>query len=337
MAFIGAGTIGVSAIWTLAKLAKPVVGGLIGTLRASSAAASGDDRDRDLPPGVIVVTAIGCLAIAAWLAYTFASGSPLAEHAGLLTAIAVPFVFIVGFLIAGVAGYMAGLIGASNSPISGIGILGIVTCASILVMAVGIRPNTALAREAGLAVGRGVIVDDAMRTEDLDIFAVGECAEHRGVAYGLVAPIWDMCRTLAAALTGDDDAAYAGSLLSTRLKVSGVDVFSAGNFAGGEGCEDIVFRDEENTFTLEQRWRPRGPIDLSWGYRFDARDLRFVGAGSGETLARFKGYLASLAGAVVVDRRDNLFDARHPEFEPGVLSQRSEFGREGSVDLEWRW
>ncbi|HEX5377956.1 MAG TPA: nitrite reductase large subunit NirB [Phenylobacterium sp.] len=114
---------------------------------------------------------------------------------------------------------------------------------SILVMAVGIRPNAALAKAAGLPVGRGVIVDDAMRTVDPDIHAVGECAEHRGIAYGLVAPIWDMCRTLAAALTGDDDAAYAGSLLSTRLKVSGVDVFSAGNFAGGEGCEDIVFRD----------------------------------------------------------------------------------------------
>ena len=114
---------------------------------------------------------------------------------------------------------------------------------SILVMAVGIRPNAALARACGLPVNRGVIVDDAMRTADPDIYAVGECAEHRGVAYGLVAPIWDMCRTLAAALTGDDDAAYAGSLLSTRLKVSGVDVFSAGNFGGGEGCEDIVFRD----------------------------------------------------------------------------------------------
>jgi nitrite reductase (NADH) large subunit len=114
---------------------------------------------------------------------------------------------------------------------------------SILVMAVGIRPNAALAKACGLPVGRGVVVDDAMRTADPDIYAVGECAEHRGVAYGLVAPIWDMCRTLAAALTGDDGAAYAGSLLSTRLKVSGVDVFSAGNFGGGAGCEDIVFRD----------------------------------------------------------------------------------------------
>jgi nitrite reductase (NADH) large subunit len=87
-----------------------------------------------------------------------------------------------------------------------------------------------------------VVVDDHMRTSDPSIFAVGECAEHRGVAYGLVAPIWEMCRALAETLT-DGDGAYEGSLLSTRLKVSGVDVFSAGRFSGGEGCEDIVFRD----------------------------------------------------------------------------------------------
>jgi nitrite reductase (NADH) large subunit len=113
----------------------------------------------------------------------------------------------------------------------------------LLVMAVGIRPNAALARQAGLQAGRGVVVDDAMRTSDPAVYAVGECAEHRGVAYGLVAPIFEMCRTLADALTGDDEAAYEGSLLATRLKVSGVDVFSAGRFAGGEGCEDVVFRD----------------------------------------------------------------------------------------------
>ncbi len=112
----------------------------------------------------------------------------------------------------------------------------------ILVMAVGIRPNTALAKAAGLQVNRGVVVDDQMRTSDPSIFAVGECAEHRGIAYGLVAPIWDMCRTLAQALT-EGEGAYEGSVLSTRLKVSGVDVFSAGRFSGGEGCEDIVFRD----------------------------------------------------------------------------------------------
>jgi nitrite reductase (NADH) large subunit len=113
---------------------------------------------------------------------------------------------------------------------------------NLLVMAVGIRPNAALARAAGLDAGRGVIVDDRMRTSDPAIFAVGECAEHRGQCYGLVAPIWEMCRALAEALT-DGEGAYEGSVLSTRLKVSGVDVFSAGRFAGGEGCEDIVFRD----------------------------------------------------------------------------------------------
>jgi nitrite reductase (NADH) large subunit len=112
----------------------------------------------------------------------------------------------------------------------------------LVVMAVGIRPNAALARTAGLEVGRGVVVDDRMRTSDPCIYAVGECVEHRGVTYGLVAPIWEMCRTLADALT-DRSGEYGGSLISTRLKVTGVDVFSAGRFAGGAGCEDIVFRD----------------------------------------------------------------------------------------------
>jgi nitrite reductase (NADH) large subunit len=112
----------------------------------------------------------------------------------------------------------------------------------LLVMAVGIRPAASLARACGLEVGRGVVVDDAMRTSDPAIFAVGECVEHRGQVYGLVAPIWEMCKTLGETLTGGAGA-YEGSVLSTRLKVSGVDVFSAGKFAGGEGCEDIVFRD----------------------------------------------------------------------------------------------
>jgi nitrite reductase (NADH) large subunit len=112
----------------------------------------------------------------------------------------------------------------------------------LLVMAVGIRPSTGLAKACGLEVGRGVVVDDAMRTSDPDVFAVGECVEHRGQVYGLVAPIWEMCKALGAALT-DGEGGYEGSVLSTRLKVSGVDVFSAGKFSGGPGCEDIVFRD----------------------------------------------------------------------------------------------
>ena len=112
----------------------------------------------------------------------------------------------------------------------------------LLVMAVGIRPSIGLAKAAGLEINRGVVVDDTLRTSDPAIYAIGECVEHRGQVYGLVAPIWEMCRTLGEALT-DGAATYEGSTLSTRLKVSGVDVFSAGKHLGGEGCEDIVFRD----------------------------------------------------------------------------------------------
>jgi nitrite reductase (NADH) large subunit len=114
--------------------------------------------------------------------------------------------------------------------------------ASIVVMAVGIRPNVALAKEAGVATGRGIHVDDDMVTSDPDILAVGECIEHDGNVYGLVAPIWDMCRSLADGLVAQGNG-YRGSVTSTKLKVSGIDVFSAGDFAGGEGCEDIVLRD----------------------------------------------------------------------------------------------
>jgi len=134
--FIGAGAIAIAAIYTLARLAKPVVGGLVTTLAASRATETGDDRDRDLSPGWIIVLTLGCLLIAAWLAFTFARSTVLASNALTLTIIAVPFVLLGGFLIAGICGYMAGLIGASNSPISGVGILSIVLCASVLILAV---------------------------------------------------------------------------------------------------------------------------------------------------------------------------------------------------------
>ena len=140
--FIGAGTIAVAAIYTLIRLAKPVVGGLVSTLAASRATATRDDTDRDMSPGWIVGLTIACLVVAGWLAYTFARSTVLAPNAVTLTLIAVPFVFVVGFLIAGVCGYMAGLIGASNSPISGVGILSIVFCASVLVLAVAPTPDT---------------------------------------------------------------------------------------------------------------------------------------------------------------------------------------------------
>jgi putative OPT family oligopeptide transporter len=122
-----------------------VVGGLVSTLAASKAKATGDDTDRDLSPGWILALTAGCMIIAGWLALSFARSSVLAPNAGLLTTLAVPIVLIVGFLIAGICGYMAGLIGASNSPISGVGILSIVICASVITIAVTPTANTSQA------------------------------------------------------------------------------------------------------------------------------------------------------------------------------------------------
>jgi len=140
--FIGAGAIAIAAIYTLAKLAKPVVGGLVSTLVASKSTAQGDDTDRDLSPPWILALTAGCLVVAGWLAFSFARSTVLAPSALKLTLIAVPFVLLGGFLIAGICGYMAGLIGASNSPISGVGILSIVLSASVLVLAVSPTPET---------------------------------------------------------------------------------------------------------------------------------------------------------------------------------------------------
>jgi len=134
--FIGAGAIAIAAIYTLARLAKPVVGGLVSTLASSRTTEREDDLDRDLPGSWIIILTIACLLIAGYLAFTFARSTVLAQSAITLTLIAIPFVLIGGFLIAGICGYMAGLIGASNSPISGVGILSIVLCASVLIVAV---------------------------------------------------------------------------------------------------------------------------------------------------------------------------------------------------------
>ncbi len=112
----------------------------------------------------------------------------------------------------------------------------------LLVMAVGIRPNVALAAEAGLAVGKGIHVDDQMVTSDADVLAVGECVEHNGAIFGLVAPLYDQAKVVAKTLLGEE-AQYVQKELSTKLKVTGCDLFSAGDFAEGEGREDIVFRD----------------------------------------------------------------------------------------------
>lgn len=119
---------------------------------------------------------------------------------------------------------------------------GTVIPADLVVIAIGVRPNTDLAKAAGLAVNRGILVDDGMASDDADIFAIGECAEHRGSVYGLVEPAYEQARVLATRLAGKS-AAYAGSLLATNLKVSGVGVFSAGEFEAGEDDETVVLRD----------------------------------------------------------------------------------------------
>jgi nitrite reductase (NADH) large subunit len=114
--------------------------------------------------------------------------------------------------------------------------------ADAVIFAAGIRPNSALAREAGIPVNRGIVVDDCLQTGAADIFALGECAEHRGTCYGLVEPAYEQARVLAQHLAGGA-AAYQGSVVATNLKVSGVSVFSAGDFMGADGSETIVLSD----------------------------------------------------------------------------------------------
>jgi nitrite reductase (NADH) large subunit len=114
--------------------------------------------------------------------------------------------------------------------------------ADAVIFAAGIRPNVALAKDAGIPVNRGIVVDDSLQTGAPDIFALGECAEHRGICYGLVEPAYEQARILARHLAGGP-AGYDGSIVATNLKVSGVSVFSAGDFTGVDGSETIVLND----------------------------------------------------------------------------------------------
>lgn len=119
---------------------------------------------------------------------------------------------------------------------------GTVYPADLVCMAVGIRPETRLANDAHLEVERGIVVDDAMRTSDPHVFALGECVEHRGQLFGLVAPLYDQAKVLAQTLL-DQVAEFSPVQTATKLKVTGCDLFSAGDFADAPGREDIVFRD----------------------------------------------------------------------------------------------
>jgi nitrite reductase (NADH) large subunit len=119
---------------------------------------------------------------------------------------------------------------------------GRVLAADMVVIAVGIKPNAEIAAAAGLAVNRGIVVDDGLSTNSSEVFAIGECAEHRGICYGLVEPANEQARVLAGRLAGRD-VSYAGSVNATNLKVSGVHVFSAGDFLGAPGTQSIVLSD----------------------------------------------------------------------------------------------
>jgi len=115
--------------------------------------------------------------------------------------------------------------------------------ADLVCMAVGIRPNDDLAKTAGIHCNRGIVVSDTMQTFDPRIYAVGECVSHRGTAYGLVAPLFEMAKVCANHLAHLGIGRYAGSVTSTKLKVTGIDLFSAGNFTGGADTEEIVLHD----------------------------------------------------------------------------------------------
>jgi nitrite reductase (NADH) large subunit len=115
--------------------------------------------------------------------------------------------------------------------------------ADLVVMAVGIRPNYALAESAGIHCHRGIVVDDTMQTYDPRIYAVGECVSHRGISYGLVAPLFEMAKVCATHLANFGIGLYKGSVTSTKLKVTGIDLFSAGDFTGGEDSEEILLHD----------------------------------------------------------------------------------------------
>jgi len=115
--------------------------------------------------------------------------------------------------------------------------------ADLVVMTAGVRPNIALGKQAGLHCERAIVVDDTLQTYDPRIYAVGECVQHRRATFGLVAPIWDQARVCGAHLAGAGHRRYVQQATATKLKVTGVDLYSAGNFIGSSDSEDLVLRD----------------------------------------------------------------------------------------------
>ena len=172
--FIGAGTIGVAAIWTLAKLVKPVISGLTSAMASSRARKSGQGAtlprtELDMPIGIVGLISLLCLLPIGWLLGDFSIVTGLGEHLWLLVVGGLAFVVIMGFLVSAVCGYMAGLIGSSNSPLSGVGILVVIIAALLLLMA-GVKSE--LAGDAG----KGLVVFALFATSV--VFAVATIANN---------------------------------------------------------------------------------------------------------------------------------------------------------------
>ncbi|KQT77809.1 FAD-dependent oxidoreductase [Methylobacterium sp. Leaf466] len=171
---------------------------------------------------------------------------------------------------------------------------GTVLPADLVVMSVGVRPNAGLARDAGIEIGRGIKVDDRMTSSDPRIFALGECAEHRGLVYGLVEPAYEQAEALSRHLIGEE-AAYAGTALSTSLKVSGLPVFSAGQIEAPDGAETVVMSDP----------------GLGLYRKLVIADDRLIGAVFVGDISE-QGWCKSLirSGERIADRRDDLMFGR---------------------------
>lgn len=202
---------------------------------------------------------------------------------------------------------------------------GTILGADLVVMAAGIRPETRLATDAGLHVERGIVVDDTMQTSDPDILAVGECVEHDAIVYGLVAPLFEMAKVLARTLTGKQ-ARFVAPAISTKLKVTGVALFSVGDFKDGDDREDIVFHDPAHNIykrIILQNDRVIGAVmygdtaDSQWLLNFvvtgqnigDIRDILIFGPAfhsphaSLPTTPHATPFLATVPGAAAVSTR----------------------------------
>ncbi|MGH8210834.1 MAG: NAD(P)/FAD-dependent oxidoreductase, partial [Steroidobacteraceae bacterium] len=118
--------------------------------------------------------------------------------------------------------------------------------ADLVVMATGVRPNIEVATRAGLRCERGILVDDTLQTFDPSIYAVGECVQHRNRTFGLIAPLWEQARVCAIHLAEVGVSRYRGTLPATQLKVAGIELYSAGDFAAGDGTEALVLQDHRN-------------------------------------------------------------------------------------------